>query len=171
MSFFFKYFFCSICAMETLAYESWATCCSSLSLHELYWLSMSIIWWLWWKINFWWSLVACSWRYTFLQILIFRWILQITFSWNCNSYHSNKGFICLYTFKQINSRQLILFSILVSVVLYHIGHHTLNIAIIVLHHRWSYCKEVKIISAWSNTRSKHNYGNEGNSENITYFLQ
>lgn len=57
------FFELSVCAVETPNYEQWTSRCSSIPFYDLYWFTISIIWWLWWKINIWRSMVVSSRRY------------------------------------------------------------------------------------------------------------
>lgn len=53
----------SFCAVEAVAYWQWTPSCTSIPFSDMYWLTSSVIWWLWWQIHIWWSMVAGSWRY------------------------------------------------------------------------------------------------------------
>lgn len=59
----FSFLKCSDCSVETVAYWKWSTFSTGIPFNELYWITLFVIWRLWWEINLWRSMVVSYWRY------------------------------------------------------------------------------------------------------------
>lgn len=71
--------FLSICTVEALTYWMWSSSSSSIPQYDMYWFTVSVIWWLWWEVNIWWSLVVGSRRYYICLSIIS--VVIYSFSW------------------------------------------------------------------------------------------